>query len=1517
MYSVYVPKDFCKTLSAMSLRIGIPVNFQHSCFSTGFAKTVLTVAEIYMISGHTVELIRLNTDSTVWWDDVKTLQSLFTCVSVNDMKEYDLLIEIGIPNLSAIKRKHSKKSVWLNCKPAILHDIEASLYPITQSLRDMTGIHEIWIYDEMCNTDDIQYLELLTKKPVRVLPYIWSPLVLEYYKKETSISEWKYIEGLPWSIHICETNTSSSSSSTIPLFVMREIKHKTDISLNKSIKIHNIDAISKTDFFNKNVLDHVFSDISGVEPVFIGRQRIVDFMYEPNSILLGHSRFIPFRPYVLDAIWLGIPVVHNSTMIREYYPDGYYTSNSIHEGRLAFEKVVTTIRQKTTDIRKKMLDVLSPMSAKQQAAWNLAATSLMSISFTPTEAVSDVAASAAEPVQDAYALKVGFCSMWSEFNANYNMFTLMLEKFGTRKVIGIDVENDDSDIDILIFGPFSERWKSISSKIPKVHYTGENTEPIMREDVKLNIGYKHIVSDSYIRIPLWMLSIDWWNADVNRIVNPKPIPLERCCTVFADELKRKKKFCAFVVTNPCQPIRNIAFKWLNTYKSVDSAGRLYNTMGESLFAGLGGGGGELRKLEFLKDYKFCLCYENYSSPGYTTEKLLHAKAAGCIPVYWGDPTVDTDFNMEGCINANSCKTKEELVELVKEVDENYEKYLYKYNIPLLNDTKKYAALNSLTECANRIWNFATNNVEEHTDPEYISLDICGKIYSCNKITTKSPNVIISACNSKFVNSAVRLIKSSKVPVYIWTFHVTTEESKKLVDAGARVIAFDTAWNPDWPDFWNPEHYAWKPLTMSIANTVFPKGTNILYLDSGIEIVSSITNVWNMINTHSMFVLEQEHKNIAWCHSDFCKALDVTHEELEDKQLDASIIGFKCGANNVTNVMTDFMKYSCNPIIIVGKKWYAYSSTCNGHRHDQSILSIVSSRNKISRGKSESYSGYISYSDTIANNQLFYTHRGSWKQGDSLVLQGITQSFVINLDHRTDRLEKFYTNNTYLQKITSRVPGVNGRTLVLTKVIHMLFKNNDFKWKKSVMGCALSHFSLWRHTASSGTSLILEDDAILVPDFIEKWNYIQRDMPLDADVVFLGGILPPNKQAFPLVVDPINSNFAKVANNSLFSSVKRRYFHFCAYSYILTKKGAEKLCNLVSEKGIFTSADHMIVNHGDDLLNIYFTTPLLGGCIQDNDPVYQKADFNNFNRVDTIDSDIWTNKDVFTQEDIDSLYTNPVLPVIYFEEDQEKQMIDSEWLSEIFNRKFKWIIASSSESPVSGPVLLYYQHTTNPAYIEQWISKNAGVTIYLLHASDESCKSDISIYKNPRIKHIFRNYWRPDALAVNVTHLPLGYLNGKGRGDSQLLVSNKRNHLWSFAGAMDRKNRRNIIENLRVKYPTQAVHLTPTWNSPTNLNASEYVNMLRDSKYVPCLNGFWNTESYRLYEAIENGAIPIICVDLNKSYQNILGCTPPFIMLEKWSDDCMHGDDTTKQREIVEWWQLYKNGLCEKISKLLL
>jgi hypothetical protein len=45
------------------------------------------------------------------------------------------------------------------------------------------------------------------------------------------------------------------------------------------------------------------------------------------------------------------------------------------------------------------------------------------------------------------------------------------------------------------------------------------------------------------------------------------------------------------------------------------------------------------KRAVLNRYQFAICFENTIFPGYLTEKLFDCLLSGCIPIYWGDPTI--------------------------------------------------------------------------------------------------------------------------------------------------------------------------------------------------------------------------------------------------------------------------------------------------------------------------------------------------------------------------------------------------------------------------------------------------------------------------------------------------------------------------------------------------------------------------------------------------------------------------------------------------------------------------------------------------------------------------------------------------------------------------------------------------------------------------------------------------------------------------------------------------------------
>jgi hypothetical protein len=152
-----------------------------------------------------------------------------------------------------------------------------------------------------------------------------------------------------------------------------------------------------------------------------------------------------------------------------------------------------------------------------------------------------------------------------------------------------------------------------------------------------------------------------------------------------DLIGKNKEFCSFVVKNGGCQKRNDWFHKLNEYRPVASGGPLFNNIGYVLPRGEESVSAKLR---FLNSYKFNLCFENSSYPGYATEKLYEALCAKTVPIYWGSPTIEVDFNTKAFLNWHDYQDDEAFFEAIKEVDESPELYEEMYMAPMFADYQK-------------------------------------------------------------------------------------------------------------------------------------------------------------------------------------------------------------------------------------------------------------------------------------------------------------------------------------------------------------------------------------------------------------------------------------------------------------------------------------------------------------------------------------------------------------------------------------------------------------------------------------------------------------------------------------------------------------------------------------------------------------------------------------------------------------------------------------------------------------
>lgn len=131
-------------------------------------------------------------------------------------------------------------------------------------------------------------------------------------------------------------------------------------------------------------------------------------------------------------------------------------------------------------------------------------------------------------------------------------------------------------------------------------------------------------------------------------------------------LKTKTQFCAYQYRYNL-PHRTALFDLLNTYKPVDALGKSRNKNPNFQFQGSNPYDSSVSR---YAPYKFVICCENHSIPGYTTEKMVNAMLANAIPIYWGSPDVVKHFNPKSFVNVQSFANHQKLLDYVKKVDQD-------------------------------------------------------------------------------------------------------------------------------------------------------------------------------------------------------------------------------------------------------------------------------------------------------------------------------------------------------------------------------------------------------------------------------------------------------------------------------------------------------------------------------------------------------------------------------------------------------------------------------------------------------------------------------------------------------------------------------------------------------------------------------------------------------------------------------------------------------------------------------
>ena len=268
--------------------------------------------------------------------------------------------------------------------------------------------------------------------------------------------------------------------------------------------------------------------------------------------------------------------------------------------------------------------------------------------------------------------------------------------------------------------------------------------------------------------------------------------------------------------------------------------------------------------------------------------------------------------------------------------------------------------------------------------------------------------------------------------------------------------------------------------------------------------------------------------------------------------------------------------------------------------------------------------------------------------------------------------------------------------------------------------------------------------------------------------------------------------------------------------------------------------------------------------------------------------------------------------------QRSDFFEREWILEILGPYIDEQILDGQHKIVLDNCILAdsYLHAGPQDYFAKFRGRNA----WLLHLSDETYEGGYQYYAN--FKGVLRNYWSGIFASPGILQFPLGHAAGLTHNLPNL-EAGRRSYLWDFAGAAGKGSRPDMIRALSAIGPSFCL-ITDGPSPVESLGREAYQRILADSVFTPCPMGNVHLESFRLYEALECGSIPILEKRVTLDYFTRLFGPHPIPTFVSWTKAAtfmarLRNDSEGLRRlqaECVNWWSAYKGKLCGRVGAFL-
>lgn len=272
------------------------------------------------------------------------------------------------------------------------------------------------------------------------------------------------------------------------------------------------------------------------------------------------------------------------------------------------------------------------------------------------------------------------------------------------------------------------------------------------------------------------------------------------------------------------------------------------------------------------------------------------------------------------------------------------------------------------------------------------------------------------------------------------------------------------------------------------------------------------------------------------------------------------------------------------------------------------------------------------------------------------------------------------------------------------------------------------------------------------------------------------------------------------------------------------------------------------------------------------------------------------------------------------------LFETEWLNTLLGRGFDDVVLSSDFEPQGNDLLIFNHSIDYESLLVRY--EVAQYPFGVIHLSDETLGDTMYYLTYKMCMFAFRNYYHPTfSMHPKVTTFGLGWKQGTPQN---VATSEKsRYYHWCFAGNIHTADRIQAIMPFASLFPYQLHTTHGSFADPNGLPFTEYIQTMCNSKFAICPVGQGNIESFRLYEALECGTVPVVLegTSVQPDYWKSLfpECeSVPWITASTWHEcvdivrHVLQDQSSYKQvqKECQEFWNLIKQKWSQDLQNIV-